>query len=86
MGRPPTVTVEEVMRAIALHPEPVVTARDINADLGLEPDSARERLKTLVDEGYLDMKKPGGSAMVFWMTDKGRSVLADTDNSDNEGS
>ena len=30
MGRPPTVSAKEVMRAIALHPEPVVTARDIS--------------------------------------------------------
>lgn len=76
MGRPPTVSAVEVMRAIALHPEPVVTARDINGELGLEPDSARERLKSLVEEGYLDMKKPGGSALVFWMTDEGRELLA----------
>lgn len=76
MGRPPTVSVEEVMQAIALHPEPVVTARDVNVQLGLEPDSARERLKSLAGEGYLEMKRPGGSALVFWMTDKGKRVLA----------
>lgn len=76
-GREPTVSAEKVMQAIALHPEPVVTARDIHEDLDLKPDGARERLKRLVDEGYLEMKRPGGSALVFWMTDKGRSVLAD---------
>lgn len=79
MGRPPTVSVEDVMKAIALHPEPVVTARDINEDLGLEPDSARERLKSLAEDGYLEMKRPGGSALVFWPTDKGRDILANID-------
>ncbi|MBX0326072.1 helix-turn-helix domain-containing protein [Halomicroarcula sp. F13] len=78
-GRPPTVEAAEVMRAIALHPEPVVTARDINEELGLEPDSARERLKSLAEEGYLKMKQPGSSALVFWMTDKGRELLSDSE-------
>lgn len=76
MGRPPTVDAKTVMQAIALHPEPVVTARDIHEELGLEPDSARERLKALVKEGYLEQKRPGGSALVFWMTPEGRALLA----------
>jgi len=76
-GRPPTVSAQEVIRAIALHTEPVVTARDINDELGLEPDSARERLKALVDDGYLGSKKAGSSALVFWLTEKGRRKLAD---------
>lgn len=79
VGREPEVTVEEVMRAIATHPEPVVTARDIHEKIGLGPDGARERLKSLVEEGYLEQKRPGGSALVFWMTDEGRAVLADVD-------
>lgn len=74
-GRDPTVDTDQVMKAIALHHEPVVTARDVHEELGLKPDGARERLKRLVDEGYLEVKRPGGSALVFWMTDKGRSVL-----------
>jgi hypothetical protein len=76
-GRPPTVEAVEVMRAIALHPEPVVAARDINEEIGLEPASALERLKSLADEGYLKKKQPGSSALVFWMSDKGRELLAE---------
>lgn len=78
-GRPPTVDAEKVMRAIALHPEPVVTARDIHEQIGLKPDGARERLKQLVEEGYLEMKRPGRSALVFWMTDAGRALLKPSD-------
>jgi len=55
-----------------------VTARDINDKLGLEPDSARERLKSLVDEGYLGSKKAGSSALVFWLTEKGRAELSES--------
>lgn len=76
-GRTPDVSVEEVMSAIALHPEPVVTASDIHEEIGLTPDGARERLKSLAKEGYLEVKRPGSSALVFWMTDKGRALLAD---------
>lgn len=75
MGRPPTVSTEEVMRAIALHPEPVVSARDINDQLDLVPQSTLARLNALCDEGYLDKKSVGSSAVVFWMTDKGRKRL-----------
>ena len=76
MGRPPTVTAEEVMRAIALHPEPVVTARDINDTLDLEPASALARLNALCEEGYLHKKQPGSSAAVFWMSDEGKALLS----------
>jgi len=65
------------VRAVALHHEPVASARDINEELGLKPDSARERMKSLADEGYLGVKKPGSSALVFWVSDKGRQLLAD---------
>jgi len=61
-----------------MHPEPVVAASDINEKIGLGTDGARERLKSLTQEGYLEMKRPGSSALVFWMTDKGRAVLAET--------
>lgn len=77
VGKPPTVDARRVMEAIALHPEPVVTARDINEKIGLKPDGARERLKALADDGYLEMKRPGGSALVFWMSDEGRALLQD---------
>lgn len=76
-GRPPTVEPIEVVRAVALHHEPVASARDINEQLDLEPDSMRERMKRLADDGYLGVKKPGSSALVFWVSDKGRELLAE---------
>jgi len=67
----------EVVRAILLHPEPVAAPKDIHNEIGLEAESARERMKSLHDEGYLGMKKPGSSALVFWVSDKGRKLMAD---------
>jgi len=78
-GRNPEVSPQEVMKAIAMHPEPVVTASDIHEQIGLSQDGARERLKALADDGYLGVKRPGSSALVFWMTDKGRETLAQAD-------
>lgn len=74
-GRPPTVSDEEVVRAIALHPEPVVTARDIHEEIGLTPDGARERLKALCEKGLVRKKEVGASSLVFWLTDEGRTLL-----------
>jgi predicted ArsR family transcriptional regulator len=76
-GRRPEVAVENVMKAIAMHPEPVVTASDIHEQIGLSKDGARERLKSLADDGYLGVKRPGSSALVFWMTDEGKRALSD---------
>jgi predicted ArsR family transcriptional regulator len=78
-GRPPTVSTKEVVQAIALHPEPVVTARDINEELNLKPDGARERLKRLAESGYLGSKQAGSSALVFWLTEKGKRELSNSD-------
>lgn len=65
------------MRVIALHPEPVITAADIHEELDLRRASALARLNTLADEGYLEKKQVGSSAVVFWMTDLGREKLND---------
>jgi len=78
-GRKPSVDIPTVVKAVALHPEPVVTAADIHDDLGLSQAGARERLKRLVDDGYLGMKEAGSSALVFWLADKGKRALDDTD-------
>lgn len=77
MGRPPRKSAAEVCKAVALHPEPVVTAKDIHEQLEMSPDGAFDRLKKLAEQGYLDSKEPGASAVVFWLTDKGKAELSD---------
>ena len=75
MGRPPRNSDTEVCQAVALHPEPVVTAADIHEELDLTQRGAQGRLKSLVEEGYLESKKVGSSGLVFWLTPKGRQQL-----------
>lgn len=75
MGRPPNLTAEEVCRIVALHPEPVVAAADVHEEMDMTQRGAQDRLKRLVDDGYLNSKKVGSAGRVFWLTDKGRATL-----------
>jgi predicted ArsR family transcriptional regulator len=77
MGRPPKLTAEEICRIVALHPEPVVTAADVHEEMDMTQRGAQSRLKRLVEEGYLESKKVGSAAAVFWLTPKGRDSLGD---------
>jgi predicted transcriptional regulator len=60
---------------VALHPEPVVTVSDIYENMDMTRRGAQERLKSLVEDGYLESKKVGSSGLVFWLTPKGRGAL-----------
>jgi predicted ArsR family transcriptional regulator len=75
MGRPPKHSPEEICRTIALHPEPVITAADVHEAMDMTQRGAQERLKRLVEDGYLESKKVGASGLVFWLTSKGRNTL-----------
>jgi len=75
MGRPPSIKAAEVCKIVALHPEPVVAAKDVYEPMGLTQRGAQERLKNLTADGYLASKHVGSSATVYWLTDKGRSTL-----------
>jgi len=77
MGRPPRKSAAEVCRAVALHPEPVVTAKDIHKALDMSADGALDRLQKLETQGFVKSKQPGSSALVFWLTDKGKAELND---------
>lgn len=71
------MSAEEICQIVALHPEPVVTASDIHEEMDMTRRGAQERLKRLVEEGYLGMKKVGSAGLVFWLTSKGRESLAE---------
>lgn len=75
MGRPPRLSAEEICRIIALHPEPIVSTKDIYEQMDMTQRGAQERLKRLEEEDYLQSKQVGSSGTVFWLTPKGRSTL-----------
>lgn len=75
MARPPKQSPEEICQIVALHPEPVVTAADVHEEMDMTQRGAQDRLKSLAEKGYLNSKKVGASALVFWLSDKGRNTL-----------
>lgn len=75
VGRPPSVDDETVIRAVALHPEPVVAPKDVHGELDLSKAGARERMKRLNEKGLLKSKTVGSSGLVFWISDDGRDLL-----------
>jgi hypothetical protein len=86
MGRSPLVDDIEVLRAVASHPDPVVTAEDL---VPLLPYSGRRginnRLVSVSERGLLRRKEVGAQAVVYWLSDAGQSMLAENLSS-NEGS
>jgi predicted ArsR family transcriptional regulator len=77
MGRPPKTPPEKVCYLVATHGEPVVDVSDVYTDMDMTKRGAQERLKKLTEAGYLESKKVGSSARVFWLTGDGRSAAAD---------
>lgn len=79
MGRPPSVKAEQVCYFVATHSEPVVSVADVHERMDMTKRGAQDRLKNLTEDGYLMSKKAGSSAMVFWLTPKGRQAASEYD-------
>lgn len=62
-----TVTKDRVLEAVASHPDPTVTAREVADALGCSPDAARKKLVRLHEAGDVQRKKVGGRAVVWWL-------------------
>lgn len=75
-GRPPEIADEEILREVALSPGPIATAPDLAESLGIGVSGMNKRLRKLVDNGYLKRQQVGASAVVYWLTDDGKTFLA----------
>jgi len=69
---------EDLLRAIRLRPEPFATARDIEPETAVGYKQTRNRLDQLEDSGYLNAETVG-TTNVYWLTEKGKEALAQTD-------
>lgn len=68
----------DILRVFVQSPDPVLYAQEI-ADLFDKSDEwARNRLEELIDEGYLNAKKPGHKSRVYWITEDGHRRYADS--------
>jgi len=77
MGRPPRFSNKDMLRLVALHPEPVVSSRDIAEKVDMTQRGVNKRLQRLAEDGLLQKKEVGSSAMVFWLTQEGKEELSE---------
>lgn len=77
-----TVTHRRVLEAVAAHPDPVVSAREVGGRLDCSTDAARKKLAQLHERGVVDRKKVGGRAVVWWLTEE--DAIDQTDQPDRD--
>jgi len=75
-GRPPETDDLEILRQVALTPGPVATAPDLVEALDMGISGMNKRLRQLVDDGYLNRREVGASAVVYWLTDAGQEYIS----------
>ena len=75
MGRSKKIKDREILEEIALSSDPVVTANELSDKLDYTSDGVRNRLLDLKKEGYVDSRKVGSRAVVWWITDSGRAYI-----------
>jgi len=75
-GRKKEVSDEEILRAIALHPDPIVTASEVAEMVDLTKQGVNKRLRELSDEGYVVRKEVGARAVVYWLDEDGKERAA----------
>jgi len=69
------VSEEDILREIALSPDPVVTAAEIAERTDYTRSNVNYRLSNLVESGDVKRKEVGARAVVYWITDAGRKRL-----------
>ena len=68
-----TVTPEGVLDAVATHPDPTVTAREVGEAIGCSTSAARKKLNQLHERADVERKKVGGRSVVWWLTNEQRA-------------
>ena len=68
----------DLLRYVALRPEPFATARDIEPKSNVGYKQTRNRLDDLVDDGLLK-ETMVGTTKVYWLSDAGKEALSAAD-------
>lgn len=75
-GPSPQVSDEEILRQVVLSPDPIVTAGEITDHVDMTQAAVNKRLQQLVNDGYLNSRKVGAAARVYWITEEGRKHIS----------
>lgn len=69
-------TEQDVLETFAEADEPVLTAPDLAAALGMSRQAVTYRLKRMYETGVVDRTKAGANAVVWWATGDDESAFA----------
>ena len=75
MGRRKRVEDDEILQAIAVSPDPIVTASELSEHMDYTDDGVRNRLDDLEEQGLVMSRDVGSRAKVWWITTQGRQKL-----------
>jgi DNA-binding MarR family transcriptional regulator len=76
-GRKPETSDKEILKEVALSPDPIVTAPELAERMDYTRQGVNNRLNDLAEKGYLERRDVGSRATVYWITEKGRELLAE---------
>lgn len=65
-GRRPTVSDDDILSVFKQASDPVLTTQEVASEIDIGHRGTYDRLKKLVDEDLLKMKKVGDSGAVWW--------------------
>ena len=65
-GREPTITDNDVLDVFRGATDPFLTTKEVSDELDLGRRGTYDRLTDLADEGKLERKKVGESAIIWW--------------------
>lgn len=66
-GREPTITDDDVLDVFRGATDPFLTTKEVSDELELGRRGTYDRLTDLADEGKLERKKVGESAIIWWL-------------------
>lgn len=75
MGRSKKQGDKVILRAMALSPDPVVTASELAERTDYTADGVRGRLEDLESAGDVESRNVGARAKIWWLTPSGRGKL-----------
>jgi len=76
MPRPRKVSDPDILRVLALSPDPALSAPEISAEVQITREAVNQRLRQLSDAGLVGTKKVGAAARIYWLSDAGQRRVA----------
>lgn len=70
-------TDRELLQAVKLHPDPVVTVQEVSELVALSAPSVHRRLQELGKQGLINRKKPGSRSVVYWLSESGKQAACE---------